>query len=106
MDGETQPSTAIQALLTHIPLLKHLEIETDSADFPLAAALRNCSNLRTLNITVKNYTPGFLARYLKDPQPRLTSLTLHNNDTNHKYSEEDKEAEEDAEKKGMRILVL
>ncbi|KAI5193044.1 hypothetical protein NECID01_2164 [Nematocida sp. AWRm77] len=98
-----QPSATVQAIVTHLPSLKELKIGIDSADFALADALRNCPNLRFLNMIVKNYTPGFLARYLQAPLPRLTSLELRNNDINHRHSEEDVKAKKKAQELEMSI---
>ncbi|KAI5191500.1 hypothetical protein NECID01_1494 [Nematocida sp. AWRm77] len=101
-----QPNTVVQALLTHLSSLKHLKVGIYIADFALADALRNCPNLRSLELKVYQYMPGFLARYLEAPLPRLPVLSLYNHDENHTYSEEDKRAVKKARAKRICILAL
>ncbi|KAI5193042.1 hypothetical protein NECID01_2162, partial [Nematocida sp. AWRm77] len=103
--GVPQPSAVVQALIRRLPSLKHLKIGIDSADLVFADTLRNCFNLRNLRLTVIQYTPGFMARYLQDPLPSLESLTLHNHDTNNNHSEEDNRAVEEAREKEIYIIL-
>ncbi|KAI5192895.1 hypothetical protein NECID01_2124 [Nematocida sp. AWRm77] len=102
MFGESQLSTAVQALVSRLPSLRELIIEIGTVDISLANTLRKCLNLQSLNLTVDNYTPGFLAHYLQAPLPSITSLEMHSSNRNI-YSEEDIKAKEDARAKGIAI---
>ncbi|KAI5192699.1 hypothetical protein NECID01_2048 [Nematocida sp. AWRm77] len=105
--GDSQPSAAVQTLLRHLPLLKTLIITVYAGDLALADTLRNYPNLRSLTLKVEQYTPGFLARYLEDPLPSLTFLSLSNSDTNPNIncSEEDNRAVEEAKSKNILIFL-
>ncbi|KAI5189531.1 hypothetical protein NECID01_0554 [Nematocida sp. AWRm77] len=101
--GATQPSAVVQAMVAHLPFLQDLEIKIAIADLSLADALRKCPIQRSLKLTVDQYTPGFLARYLKAPHPTQAYLELYNRDRSSNYSEEDKSAAENARAMGMTI---
>ncbi|KAI5191872.1 hypothetical protein NECID01_1677 [Nematocida sp. AWRm77] len=92
-------------LLEVLPFLQYLRITIDAADLPLANALRNSFNLHSLNLTVRQYTPGFLALYLQRPFPSLAHLKLYNYDQNNNYSEEDSSALKEAGRKKINILL-
>ncbi|KAI5144795.1 hypothetical protein NEPAR04_2214 [Nematocida parisii] len=104
--GVFQPSATVQALLKHLPLLSILIIKIDTADFALADALQKYCNLRSLELRVDHYTPGFLARYLQSLFPRLDYLILYNYDRNNRFSEEDKRAEEEAQNNNISVCLV
>ncbi|KAI5192940.1 hypothetical protein NECID01_2139 [Nematocida sp. AWRm77] len=92
-------------ILEILPSLQDLKIEIDSADLAFADTLRKFSNLRHLDLAVREYTPGALAHYLQDPLPKLKCLKVFSRDINNKYSEEDNKAVEGARIKGMSICL-
>ncbi|KAI5191495.1 hypothetical protein NECID01_1489 [Nematocida sp. AWRm77] len=102
--GEGNASSLIK-LLEVLPSLQELIIKIDTADFALADALRKCSTLRSLTLTVDQYTPGFLARYLQTPLPKMKSLELWKFDSNTNRSEEDNRAVKEARAKEMSIYL-
>ncbi|KAI5189729.1 hypothetical protein NECID01_0635 [Nematocida sp. AWRm77] len=104
--GFYQPSSIVQAIVTHLPHLRDLEVGIDTVDFALADALRKCPSLRSLRLAVSQYTPGFLARYLQAPLPKLKYLSLREINRSTPQSEEDKRAVKDARAKGMTIQVI
>ncbi|KAI5190907.1 hypothetical protein NECID01_1202 [Nematocida sp. AWRm77] len=110
MNEELQPNTScLVKLLEALPSLQYLKIKIDTTDLDLADALRNCSNLYSLWLSVDNYIPGFLAQYLHDPLPSLRSLKLYRPYGSIPCSEEDLKAVEEARQKGIIIydcLVL
>ncbi|KAI5191458.1 hypothetical protein NECID01_1452, partial [Nematocida sp. AWRm77] len=103
MGGVYQSSRTVQEIAKHLPSLNELIIRIDTLDFSLADALRNSSALRSLNLSVSMYTPGFLARYLQSPLPKLTSLELCNYDSFSSGNKEDREAVQNAKEKGIYI---
>ncbi|KAI5192632.1 hypothetical protein NECID01_2025 [Nematocida sp. AWRm77] len=103
MFGESQPSAVVQVLVSRLPFLKDLRIGINSADLALADALRQFHNLHSLRLSIRQYTPGFLAHYLQPSLPKLKTLTLHNSDRNNNYSEEDNRAVEIGRATGIHI---
>ncbi|KAI5191961.1 hypothetical protein NECID01_1729 [Nematocida sp. AWRm77] len=100
-----QNSSFLIKLLGVLPSLNDLKINLDTADLSLADALRKYPNMQSPKLTVYNYTPGFLARYLKDPLPNLKSLSLTKLNTRNSYSNKDSRAVEKASAMGMSIYL-
>ncbi|KAI5192966.1 hypothetical protein NECID01_2146 [Nematocida sp. AWRm77] len=107
MYGEPQPSASfLIKVLEAAPCLQTLTITLFNVDLPLADALRQCPNLRSLWLTTIEYTPGFLEHYLQPSLPKLKTLTLYNSDRNNNYSEEDNRAVENAWATGIKVAAL
>ncbi|KAI5191350.1 hypothetical protein NECID01_1419 [Nematocida sp. AWRm77] len=93
-------------LLEALPSLQELQIKIDIADLALAITLRRYPNLRALDLTVDQYTPGFIECYMQDPLPKVEYLELYNSDTKNNYSEEDTTAVDKARAMGIVIFIL
>ncbi|KAI5192896.1 hypothetical protein NECID01_2125 [Nematocida sp. AWRm77] len=104
--GVHQPKTAcLFKSLEVLSFLLGLKIKIYNATLDWALNLRNFSNLRSLDLTVKKYTPGFLARYLQAPLPRLEYLKLYNMDEYNSYTKEDNMAVKKACAKGITVIL-
>ncbi|KAI5190770.1 hypothetical protein NECID01_1137 [Nematocida sp. AWRm77] len=94
-------------LLEVLPYLYDVKIKIDTADFPLADALWKNSNLRSLELIVCKYTPGFINHYyLKSRFPKLNHLKLCNLDKTNSYSKEDYQAVKKMTALGICVFVL
>ncbi|KAI5190868.1 hypothetical protein NECID01_1163 [Nematocida sp. AWRm77] len=103
--GEETVSFLIK-LLEVLPSLQDLKISIDSANLALVDALWECPNLRSLELSLREYSPGFIPLYLQAPLPMLKSLKLYNFDKNNQYREEDKIAVKKAHATKIRITCF
>ncbi|KAI5193220.1 hypothetical protein NECID01_2183, partial [Nematocida sp. AWRm77] len=91
-------------ILELLSSLQDLRIEIDTANLALADILRTRLALQILKLTVRHYTPGFMAHYLQNPLPSLVYLVLQKPTTANESSEEDRRAVSMALQSGMCVL--